>query len=39
MSYIDHERAVNNPFIKIRDENPSRIGGFQSMLMPAKNNT
>jgi len=28
MNYIDHERAVNNPFIKIRDENPSRAVGF-----------
>ena len=22
MNYIDHERAINNPFIKIRNENP-----------------
>ncbi len=31
MNYIDHERAVNNPFIKIKDENPSR-GGIGSSL-------
>jgi hypothetical protein len=26
MNCIDHERGINNPFIKIKDENPSRVG-------------
>ena len=40
MNYIDHERAINNPFIKIRDENPSsHTGGVKSMMLPPKSHT